>query len=205
MSTWLSRSASLAVAGLAAFVLSATPASAQVTLDLIGDMDCFGTEAVCVEGATVPGGFGAVTPEADDPTYFDDWSLGSFTSATWTHTFSPVASAFLEFRTAGIGDVSGPYTVFVDGLDVGQIPFDGIGGHVLVETFTFGLSSSILADGSATVSFATDGGDGWALDYSRIVSREAVVTPEPGTMALMGMALFGLAIVAWRRREALDA
>lgn len=165
------------------------PASAQVTLDLVGDMDCFGTDAVCVEDATVPGGFGAVTPEAGDPTYFDEWSLGSFTSATWTHSFSAVTSAYLEFVTAGIGDVSGPYGVFVDGIEVGEIPFDGIGGHVLVETFSFALSPTILAEGMATVSFSTGGGDGWALDYSRIVSRDPVSVPEPASALLLLTAL----------------
>lgn len=193
------RATSLALAGLATFALASSSASAQVSLDLIGDKDCFGTGMVCVEGATVPGGFTAVTADPGDPAGFDDWTTGG--SGSWTHTFTPVTSAFLQISTAGIADIAGPYDVFVDGILVGSIPFDGGVGNVFVETYTFGLSSAILADGMAMVSFDVSPADGWAVDYSEILSSDVVASPEPGTVALLLSGLLGLAVVARRRRE----
>lgn len=185
-------------AAFTALVLSAAPASAQVSLDLLGDKDCFGSGLTCLEGSSL-GSWGVVSQDGSDPVWQDELTNTDATQ-TWTHSFSPgVASAFLEFRTAGIADIRGPYDVFVDGLIVGQMPLDGF-GHILVETFTFALPGSVLADGMIQVSFTPDLADSWAIDYSEVVSR-SVVTPEPGTMALFAMGLVGMGFVARRRED----
>lgn len=196
-------------AGLFALLLTAASASAQTSLDLIGDKDCFGTGWSCIEdGSTwIPGGWADVQQDASDPDFTDIDRRQFSGEVSWTHTFTPgLSSAFLEMRTVGIADITGPYDVFVDGLLVGTLPYDGY-GHILVETFTFELAPSILADGVADVSFTAISPDVWAIDYSEIVGRETqtVVTPEPGTMALFAMGLFGLGVVVWRRRQGLES
>lgn len=191
-------------AGVFGLLVTAASASAQTSLDLIGDKDCFGSGWECIEdGSTwLPGGWSSVQQDADDPSFTDNDRRLFSGAVSWTHTFaSDVTSAFLQFRTVGIADIRGPYDVFVDGLLVGSMPRDGF-GHILVETFTFALDASILADGVAEVTFNAVSPDVWAIDYSEIIgTREPVTTPEPGTMALFAMGMLGLGVVVRRRRD----
>ena len=180
------------VFGIIATWLFSSSAYAVTVTSLYGDKDCFGTGGSCVEdGVTwVAGLWGGIVADASDPIWTDRHYFSGET-ATWTHTLAAgtYTSASLSFLTAGIADIAGPYDVFVDGVLVGQMPYDGP-GHILPETFTFGFDASLLSDGMATVSFTTDSGDSWAVDYAEIIAEADV--PEPAILALMGLGLVGI-------------
>ena len=180
----------------------AAPTAAQASFDsLLGDMDCFGTNMPCADGTSLSS-WGVVVTEPDDPP-FTDRHIATDATTSWTHTFmpGPWTSAQLTFRTAGIADIAGPYDVFVDGVVVGSMPLDGF-GHIFVETFSFSVAPSLVADGAATVSFTTDDSDSWAIDYAQLEgSGPTGVVPEPVSLALLGTGLLGVAAVALRRRR----
>ena len=175
-----------------------TAASAAV-VDLIGDKDCFGTGGACAEGSALPG-WGVVTQGVGDPAFTDIHTFSGGTTS-WTHSFGAGAytGGTLSIRTAGIADIAGPYDVLVDGVSVGMMPFDGF-GHILVETFTFAVDASLLADGMAMVSFDSSSGDSWAIDYSELTADMSAI-PVPASLPLLGGALLFGGWVARRRRK----
>lgn len=187
------------LAGLA-FALPMAAAQATPVTSLVGDKDCFGTSGVCTEGVWLPGGW-SIFATGTDPS-FTDRVMNTSATQSWTHSLAAGAysSATLSFRTAGIADITGPYTVYVDGFAVGVLPLDGY-GHIEVQTFSFNINPLLLADGLATVSFTANSSDSWAIDYSEIVANSAV--PEPTSMALVGLGLLGLA--GKSRRKAVKA
>jgi len=105
---------------------------------------------------------------------------------------------------AGVGSIFGVFNddveIMVDGKSVylGDIP----GGNALqnlldMATGTIDLSFLPESDrtGTSFVVRATDGNDGFFVSAINVTA-----TPEPGSIALFGMALGG-AFVAWRRRK----
>ena len=175
----------------------ALPASAQTSLDLLGDKDCFGTGLACAEGSSLSS-WSLVTTEPSDPfpTDYRHWAEAPEETFSWTHYLaSSATSAELVIRTAGIADVAGPYDVFWDGIKVGAMPLDGF-GHIIVETFSLGLGGTSLAAGAHTVSFTASSADWWAIDYSEVVGT---AVPEPAGLSLLAVGMFGLVAVGRRR------
>lgn len=177
------------LAGLS-LALPMMAAQASAVTSLVGDKDCFGTGGVCTEGVWLPGGW-SIFSTGSDPA-FTDRVINTSATQSWTHslTAGSYSSATLTFRTAGIADITGPYTIYVDGTAVGALPLDGY-GHIEVQTFSFAINPLLLADGLATVSFTPNSSDSWAIDYAEIVATGSV--PEPTSMALVALGLIGLA------------
>lgn len=174
-----------------AIALPMAAAHASPVTSLVGDKDCFGTGGVCTEGVWLPGGW-SIFSSGSDPA-FTDRVINTSATQSWTHSLSAgsYSSATLSFRTAGIADITGPYTVYVDGTAVGVLPLDGY-GHIEVQTFSFSINPLLLADGFATVSFTPNSSDSWAVDYAEILATGGSV-PEPTSMALVALGLIGMA------------
>jgi hypothetical protein len=177
-------------------------ASAATITSLYGDVDGFGI------GVTNGNQFNYTSVGPPDPgTITDEWI---FNNQSWTQTYSmaglgTITSASLDIFTGGIG-VGGPgsVTLYVDSilvgaLSVGDGPYLGIEPMQVAWLDTFNLMPYLpsLTDGSVTI-LITTGGDGWALDYSKISISDSASVPEPSTMLLLGLGLIG--VIGVRRK-----
>jgi len=78
-------------------------------------------------------------------------------------------------------------------------------GGPVMHFFTIGVNPALDTPShtlTLTIDQGGDGGDGWAVDFLTVgvTTSGTAAAPEPGTVALMGAGLFGLAMFARRRR-----
>jgi hypothetical protein len=158
---------------LLAASLAISPVSSFAAFDLYGDMDCFGTNAVCTEGVALPGGFRAVIKTAEDPYPSDESLWEYYDTYWWTQTIGAgsYSNTSLEIRIIRAPTFLAlekvPGTVYVDDVRVGRIPWDD-SVRLLVETFEFPFDSSLLDDGAVRIRVIPQMASTYAIDYSKV-------------------------------------
>jgi hypothetical protein len=208
---------------LAAFACAAPAAAVILTL---GDQD-FTDGSLIAVGTFTSASVGEPSPFTSFQG--SDVGQGGNFSAVWTFNFAPgsVTSASITFGSydhdsAATGSQLASF--FVDGIDMtaalnALFETPGVGTQQEVNVFTLALSGAALAslsDGSATFSFSLQGpalcgnsgstnscaqnvGNGAGLDFSTLNLTQAQVVPEPGSLALLGIAAGAFAFS--RRRK----
>jgi hypothetical protein len=177
---------------LTALMLSVSSlANAGLIVDLVGDKDCFGTNLVCTEGASILGASAGLS----DP-YWQD-NNGAYVDITYNHLYDlngeSASSASLEILSTYLADFRGPWDVFFNNSLIGQ--FATVNANIVVK-HTFNIDTSLLT-GNDTVFLKINSptrNDGYWLDYAELtISTTSSSIPEPSTLAIFALGMIGLA------------
>jgi PEP-CTERM motif len=178
-----------------------TAANAAI-LSIAGDADCFGLGGSCPAGTLwrdqLGGVFFTSNATVGDGPFTDQW----FATATPTYSlaYTGGTGVSVELKIAGIADNRGPYTVLFNGTSIGQLNSNTANNAFQeVRLFNFAVASGLL-QANNTVTFTTDGGDGYSVDYVALLGTVGGAVPEPATWGMM-MVGFGLAGASLRRRR----
>jgi hypothetical protein len=193
---------SLAI-GAAMLAAPAVPTAANAAiLSIAGDADCFGLGGSCPAGTLwrdqLGGVFFTSNATAGDGPFTDQW----FATATPTYSlaYTGGTGVSVELKIAGIADNRGPYTVLFNGTSIGQLNSNTVtNAFQEVRLFNFAVASGLL-QANNTVTFTTDGSDGYSVDYVALLGTVGGAVPEPATWGMM-MVGFGLAGASLRRRR----
>ena len=162
--------------------------------------------------ATLSGGGGVISTVAPGSTNgfgryaisgSNFWEVNAGGGGNFLVTFTNPVAAF-GFFGVDIGDFGGTLTLtLANGLStVVNVPNSvGANGSIDGSVLYFGIIGTTAADQFTSVAFNTTIGQGdiFAFDNMTIGSLEQVRIPEPGTLALLGIALAGIGLS--RRRK----
>ncbi len=180
------------------------PIFAASITNLVGDIDGFGEP---IGLASPPNGFNLPNccfdnRSASDPDFTDVWSFQLPevpTLINYTHSYintliDPVASVTLSIQSAGMGNARGPWAVFFNGINVGEIggPTSFIGATEVITDF-FNIPVFLLdQNGQDIISlvYQDTGADGFAINYSQLTLSSEI--PLPGSLLFMISSLTAL-------------
>ncbi len=130
-----------------------------------------------------------VVPNGTEVTFTQIFDLtGNITGASLDVLADDTASVWLNGVELASGNLGGSYPT-CSSLPIGCLTST-------MGVFTFAQLQPYLKDGENTLSFDVyqEAGSSYGLDYAGTIS-----TPEPGTLMLLGLGLFGIALNARRR------
>ncbi len=182
-------------------IVIASAANAGVITVLNGDKDCFGLGGTCSIGDNynidLGGSFFVDNSTASDPVGTDIWESGFDPSFTYSLGLSgvTVTSASLDLFVAG-PDLGTGISLAINGTSIGSY-LEASGRSNLANLVSFTVPISALIDGVNTLAVtASNGGDGYIIDYTELSVETAMAEPVPAppTLVLLALGLLGLGL-----------